>query len=916
MRNTGMFIWLIFLGVLGWAAGQTTEIQYLSGQRPDSSVAWDFFCTGGRRSGQWTTMNVPSNWECEGFGRYNYGHDKAKSDEQGKYRKTFRIPADWKNKKIKLVFEGVMTDTVVFVNGISAGPVHQGGFYEFEYDITALLKPDTENLLEVNVSKVSANASVEAAERQADYWVFGGIYRPVYLKALPMESIDRTAIDARADGTFRMDVYMSGISSCDAVTAQIFDDKETPQGQPFTTAIEEGQTECTLTTTVSGRKNWTAETPHLYTVQLRLNRGRRTVHTVTESFGFRTFEVRQNGLFLNGSRILLKGVNRHSFRPDSGRCLSKQNDEDDVQLIKSMNMNAVRCSHYPPNKSFLRACDEQGLYVLDELAGWQKPPYETAVGKKLVKEMVTRDVNHPCILCWDNGNEGGWNTELDGEFARYDPQNRPVLHPWAKFGGIDTDHYESYESTLNKLRGPVPFMPTEFLHGLYDGGLGAGLDDYWNAMKQSPFGAGGFLWALLDEGVVRTDKNGAIDTDGNHAPDGIVGPYRQKEGSYDAIRQIWSPVQIHMEMLTDSFNGKIPVENWYDFTNLNKVEFTWQLIEFASPLSDKAGHTVGREGRAWPPDVAPGQKGLIQLDLPADWKSYDAMYLAATDWNGHPLWTWSWPLKPRAELATLDMNQTKTAALNAVSENGTIVVTAGKFQFTFDVADGLLRKVVSDGRVYALANGPRLVPTAKSGEPPVVTCSEKDGIYILRADHSAGLDGFQWSISPDGLLLLEYRYSLEGRYDYLGVTFDLPETTVKGMRWLGQGPCRVWKNRLEGGRLDVFQRDYNQGVTGYVWEYPEFSGCYADLYWLELQTGAGAIRVFNAVEDLYFRVGPLRNGPNPQNAKIAPIPGDLSFLQAISPIGTKFMKQSDLGPTGQSTTAHGTYVGQLLFQFE
>ena len=196
MRNTVMLVVLILSGVSGWAPGQTTEIQYLSGQGPDSAVAWEFYCTGGRQSGHWTTINVPSNWEFEGFGTYNYGHDKAKSDEQGKYRRTFQIPSHWNDKKIKLVFEGVMTDTAVFVNGDSAGPVHQGGFYEFEYDVTSLLKPDTDNLLEVNVSKVSADASVEAAERQADYWVFGGIYRPVYLKAVPLESIDWTAVNA------------------------------------------------------------------------------------------------------------------------------------------------------------------------------------------------------------------------------------------------------------------------------------------------------------------------------------------------------------------------------------------------------------------------------------------------------------------------------------------------------------------------------------------------------------------------------------------------------------------------------------------------------------------------------------------------------------------------------------------------
>jgi hypothetical protein len=909
-----MLVLIVLSGVSGRAA-ETTEIQYVSGQDAAHPVVWDFYCTGGRRSGQWTTINVPANWELEGFGRYNYGHDRNKSDEQGKYRTAFQLPDRWKEKMIQLVFEGVMTDTAVFVNGTPAGPVHQGGFYEFAYDITPLVKWGVDNLLEVNVSKVSANASVEAAERQADYWVFGGIYRPVYLRAVPAESIERLAIDARADGTFRVDVELSGVASCDRVTAQILDEQGEPLGQPVTTPILPGQTQCTLRSAVSGQQNWTAETPHLYTAAVTLNRGNRTVHAVTERIGFRTFQLRQDGLFLNGQRILLKGVNRHSFRPDTGRCLSPQNDRDDVLLIKSMNMNAVRCSHYPPNRDFLRACDELGLYVLDELAGWQHPPYDTAVGKQLVREMVQRDVNHPCILFWDNGNEGGWNTELDAEFAKYDPQNRTVLHPWANFGGIDTDHYESYESTLKKLSGPSLFMPTEFLHGLFDGGHGAGLDDYWNAMKQSPFGAGGFLWALADEGVKRTDLNGKIDTDGNHAPDGIVGPYHEKESSFHTIREIWSPVQVHLDKIGRDFDGTVPVENGYAFCSLDQVKFTWQLVTFADPFSNQAGHTVGKEGTLKGPDVSPGSRGALHLELPDGWKAYDALYLTATDPQGQDLWTWSWPLNAGLPPAIPGFEQGSSAKLDAVSKDGTILVTAGAFQFTFGEEDGLLQRVASPKGVYALTKGPRLIPALLTEQTPVVTCTDKGGVYVLHAEHG-DLYSFQWTIYPQGLLLLEYGYALAGQYEAFGITFDLPETGIKSMRWLGQGPGRVWKNRLRGGRLDVWQRDYNQGITGHSWQYPEFSGCYAELRWLELQAAPGVVRVFNAVEDLFFRVGPLRNAPNPLNAKITPLDGDLSFLQAVSPIGTKFLKASDLGPAAQLTVADGLYSGQLLFQFE
>jgi hypothetical protein len=908
--------WAFFICLLvcnSFLFAQKTQRYFLSGQGPDSAVAWDFYCTKGQRSGQWTTIRVPSNWELEGFGGYNYGRDRNKSDEQGFYRTTFRIPEDWNGQRIRLVFEGVMTDTLVRVNGTPAGEIHQGGFYEFSYEITDLVKPDSENRLEVEVSKVSANASVEQAERMADYWVFGGIYRPVYLEAVPAEHIVRTAIDARADGLFRMDVYLDGILKCDALVAQILDDQNQPLGKPFTSALAKEQAQCTLQTALKDPQLWTAETPHLYTVQVDLKKGEQTVHTVQERFGFRTFEVHSDGLFLNNRRIVLKGVNRHSFRPESGRCLGPEDDVEDVRLIKSMNMNAVRCSHYPPNRTFLQACDELGLYVLDELAGWQKPPYETKVGRKLVKEMVTRDVNHPSILFWDNGNEGGWNTELDSEFALYDPQRRPVLHPWEKFSGIDTDHYETYDSTLNKLKGPLPFLPTEFLHGLYDGGLGAGLADYWAATQASPFGAGGFLWAMVDEGVVRTDKEEIIDTDGNNAPDGIVGPYHEKEGSFYAIREVWSPVQVSF---STAFDGSIRIKNGYDFTNLNKVQFTWRLVDFVSPISSGTGHIIRQEGTSRGPNVEPREEGTLRLDLPAKWRSYDAFFLTATDTNGHEIWTWSIPLKSRTTIINEHIKPHDGASLKVVTEDGLIRVTAGQYEFAFGAQDGLLRQVISNGRFYPLANGPRCVPSKSSDRQPTVSCVQSEGQVLIQAQNSSGLDSFCWTLYPDGRLKLEYTYALEGVFDHFGITFDVPESSMLSMRWLGQGPCRVWKNRLQGGWLDVWQRDYNQGVPGYVWQYPVFSGYYADLYWLDLRTQAGSIRVFNDLDALYFRVGELRNGPQPMKTKVNSIDGDLSFLHAIAPIGSKFNNPSELGPSGQKTTAKGTYRGKLIFRFD
>src|SRR5206468_2993438 len=146
-----------------------------------------------------------------------------------------------------------------------------------------------------------------------------------------------------------------------------------------------------------------------------------------------------------------------------------------------------------------------------------------------------------------------------------------LIHPWGIFRGTNTQHYINYDYGTNTgINGHDIFFPTEFLHGLYDGGAGAGLDDLWKQMWHTPISAGGFIWDFADEAVVRTDKNGELDSDGDHGPDGIVGPYHEKEGSYYAIKEIWSPVYLEPREITPSFNGTLRLENRYSYTNLKQ----------------------------------------------------------------------------------------------------------------------------------------------------------------------------------------------------------------------------------------------------------------------------------------------------------------------------------------------------------
>ena len=181
MRNKIKHLLLAFACMFTSSAGaQNTEILYLSGTGLGNTVTWDFYCSAGMNSGKWSQIEVPSQWELQGFGEYTYGRfylmkDAKPSNETGLYRYSFKVPAGWEDKHVSIVFEGVMTDTEVKINDIPTGDIHQGGFYRFSYDITDKLNYGKKNTLEVKVWKESANRSVNAAERRADWWLYGGI---------------------------------------------------------------------------------------------------------------------------------------------------------------------------------------------------------------------------------------------------------------------------------------------------------------------------------------------------------------------------------------------------------------------------------------------------------------------------------------------------------------------------------------------------------------------------------------------------------------------------------------------------------------------------------------------------------------------------------------------------------------------
>ena len=903
-------------GARAWA--QSTVVQYLSGTDSEHTVEWDFYCTKGQKSGKWDKIAVPSNWEQQGFGTYNYYRDEKNPDEQGLYKHSFQVPAARPGRHVFLVFDGSMTDTEVKVNGQLAGPVHQGGFYRFKYDITKLLKPaGADNLLEVKVSKQSANASVNRAERKADFWLFGGIFRPVYLEIVPAAYLDRLAVNARANGTLSVDVFPVNATAAHTVTAQVQELSGKLVGKSFAVKVGAGQEKATLRTQLSGVQAWNPEAPKLYDLVLTLTAANGAVHRVKQRFGFRTMELRpQDGIYVNGRRVVLKGVNRHSQWPETGRALSKKISLLDVKLMKEMNMNAVRMSHYPPDAHFLDVCDSLGLFVLDELTGWQAA-YDTLVGRRLVRELVVRDVNHPSIIFWNNGNEGGFNRALDGDYALYDPQKRPVLHPWERFNGTDTKHYPDFNYITNSvLYGKEVFMPTEFMHGLYDGGHGAGLEDFWNEMRRHPYLGGGFLWAFHDEAAARTDQNGRLDAAGNAAPDGILGPHREKEGSFFTIKELWSPVVLSQKFLAPGFNGRLEVENRYDFTNLSQCTFRWKLLTFPAPAANTTAPATDAAGAGEPLALAPGQKGLLALKLPATWHQSDALALTAYGPDKREVFTWTLPIAYPQRVAK--PSAAATAAVQATEEGNGLVVSAGGIRYSFDKATGYLAKVTNAKGNISLAGGPVLAgqkQTLKSfGHAAAGTA------HVVEANYEGnGYLNVKWTLAPGQPARLEYQYSQKGDADFMGLTFTYPEEKITGMKWLGRGPYRVWKNRMKGQPFGVWHKDYNNAITGEAWQYPEFKGYHADLYWVVVETKESPFTVYADDQNVFLQMGrPTRPvGAQNENTTSAFPEGNLGFLTAIAPIGTKFQPAASLGPQSQRNVMlnYTPVSGSLWFDF-
>ena len=431
-------------------------------------------------------------------------------------------------------------------------------------------------------------------------------------------------------------------------------------------------------------------------------------------------------------------------------------------------------------------------------------------------------------------------------------------------------HYRSYGETQEYLRLPEIFMPTEILHGLYDGGHGAGLYDYWEMMRNHPRCAGAFLWVFADEGVKRVDEDGRIDNQGNYAADGIVGPHHEKEGSFYTVKEIWSPVQIMNERIGKDFDGNFVVENRYDFTSLNACTFKWEQVSFPSVFNAGDDVSVIRSGSLRGSDIAPHESGVMSINMPPFSDKVNGLFVTVIDKFGEELWRWSWRIEG-TEKSSAEVSKSGTRASYDETANHIILSASGR-KYTFNKGNGYLEQVEADGRSISFGNGPRFFgvrrgdrsfdqfynhddPDARSAERiykefedaarlDTVFVSEEGDRRTLHVLYKLGnMKEAAWTVMPDGTVELNYTYNFNGVVDMMGVRFDYPEEKVVGKRWLGDGPYRVWQNRLHGTTYNVWENKYNDPVPGESFTYPEFKGYFANCSWMNIETQEGVISI-------------------------------------------------------------------------
>ncbi len=608
----------------------------------------------------WGNIPVPGLWEFSGYCDPLYlnigyawrGHFKnnppyvpEEHNYVGQYRQTFDIPADWKGKQICLCIGAATSNVRVWVNGKEVG-YSEDSKLDARFDISAYVKAG-KNSIALEIFRWCDGSYLE----DQDFWRFAGISRDVYVYTREKKRIEDINVSGDMSGNAKLSVTVtSGISSVAYEILDRYGKVVASESLPVNAKSEktaEGNVLLQCEPKVSNPELWTAETPNLYTLKVSASDKKSLVESASVRFGFRTVEIKNAQLLVNGKPILIKGTDRHEMNPHTGYVVTKDDMIRDIRIMKELNINAVRTSHYPNDPLWYSLCDEYGLYVVDEAnveshgMGYGDASLahrEDYFQAHLIrnKRMIFRDFNHPSIIIWSMGNEAGngENFEKVYDWIKSYDNTRPVQYERAVLN-YNTDifcpMYESPAGCEKYLQSnPTrPLIQCEYSHAM--GNSNGNFKEYWDLVRKYPSYQGGFIWDFVDQALYKEVDPEKYGTDHIYIYGGDSNDYDASDGSFNcngfiAADRSWHPQAYeikyqHRSILTsaDPISPSLMGDENHNAEELNVVvyneNFFIDLSRYRMTWTVECGGVEVLSGVLENVDVAPGKTSAIGLGI-------------------------------------------------------------------------------------------------------------------------------------------------------------------------------------------------------------------------------------------------------------------------------------------------------------
>ena len=703
---------------------------------------------------RWKTIKVPALWQAEGYDQPRYNNITYPfpanrplithaTNPVGSYRRTFQVPAGWSGQDVILHIGAAGAAYRVWVNGREVGYAEDSKLPS-EFDVTGFVRPG-ENLVAIQVHRWSDGSYLE----DQDFWRVSGIERSVYIKAVPAARASdlfvKAGLDkAYRDGTLSTELTLTARPSPLTARMTLLDGEREVLKRETGLGAGPART-LTLSATVPDVRPWTAETPALYTLLVELVDAQgKVVQATPQRIGFRTVEIKDGRVAVNGRPIILRGVNRHEHDPETFHVISEASMRRDIELMKRANFNAVRTSHYPNAELFYALADEYGLYVMDEAnieshayMGYGNadpaqrakrqigfdPAWEDAHVSRVLN-MVERDKNHPSVIFWSLGNEAGigQNFEKAAAAARKRDPSRLISYlgwgarPWEHVPNAYVDVYAPMYDDVTKMvdwatdpSRTQPMIQCEYAH--MQGNSGGNLKDYWDTIYKYDKLQGGFIWDWVDQSMYRYAKDGRRywGDGGEYGPnpggeiefgDGLIQPDRTPNPQFYEAQKVLSPIQFEA---FDPASGRVTVRNRHDFRDLSGFAFDWVLEEDGVAIASGALPDLATAAR---------ERQTIALPLPSAPRKPGAEYFVTVRAKAK---AGSVPLTPEGHVVGWEQFALASTAATEPARPGSVAVSDGKDVVTLsaagavlaiDRASGLVERYAKDGVVLARGGQP------------------------------------------------------------------------------------------------------------------------------------------------------------------------------------------------------------------